>query len=794
MNEKVIRFSRGDFEVSHAGLKLSDTSLLFQVEEGRVYKGSFYIGNDMDVLMQGILYSDCPYLTLARENLDGRELSIEYTFDAAGLMAGETVNCNIQVITNCGEVCIPVTATIDIPTVVYEGGRIKDLTGFAALAKESPAYAVSIFKSSDFERVFLYRDIENQILYNALLKSSETICAMEEFLVATRKKNRVTLSIEKNNYSYDNCFARIRDKIVVTRSTWGSVEIVIRSDSEFLVPVHKRMWTDQFPDDSTALEFMIIPSRMKDGINKGRIYLETIHQTIEINVTARPSRKGGNENHANKKFSIGFMRSFVALRNGKISSNEFRERIDELLVKHREVDRELSDICLAYAAVITSSNDMDEYVAAMKLPKAPEPGDDISGAIQYCLSLYIQAMASITRGKATEVTDTMDKLKHVYNELFDHWLIFILVLKLEGGYNKNHKEFIKMVNYIKEGCYSPLIYGEFCDILKKDVSLIHEWDECMIRPLSWGVKNDILTEELAVGFAYHVSRLKEFDKNAYRALVTLYEKYGNKELLHAICGMLIKGGIVSEEALEWYSKGIDEQLRITQLYEYYMRSLPDSDERIIPHQVLMYFALDNRLSDREKAKLFASVIRGKSVDEAAYKAYSIAIPNYARIQLGNGRIDSNLAVIYEDSIKLDSIDETVACALPKVMFRKEIICNHPLIEAVCVVHKEITNEQLVPIVNGRAYVDVYSKDAFIFVVDRKGNRYYQTGDYTVRKLLHMDSYAEKCAEYSPEDDGLLLHLYSKCLKDYKNSEDIIAVRRLAHKQLQLRNHFKKNNR
>ena len=172
MNEKVIQFSRGNFEVSHAELKLSDTSLVFQVEEGRVYKGNFYIGNDMDVLMQGILYSDCPYLTLARENLDGRELSIEYTFDAAGLMAGETVNCNIQVITNCGEVCIPVTATIDIPTVAYEGGRIKDLTGFAALAKESPAYAVSIFKSSDFERVFLYRDIENQILYNALLSSS----------------------------------------------------------------------------------------------------------------------------------------------------------------------------------------------------------------------------------------------------------------------------------------------------------------------------------------------------------------------------------------------------------------------------------------------------------------------------------------------------------------------------------------------------------------------------------------------------------------------------------------------
>ena len=85
MNEKVIQFSRGNFEAAKAGLKMSDASLLLQVEEGQIFKGSFYIGNDMDVLMQGILYSDCPYLTLAREDLNDRELSIEYTFDATGL-------------------------------------------------------------------------------------------------------------------------------------------------------------------------------------------------------------------------------------------------------------------------------------------------------------------------------------------------------------------------------------------------------------------------------------------------------------------------------------------------------------------------------------------------------------------------------------------------------------------------------------------------------------------------------------------------------------------------------------
>ena len=793
MNEKVIQFSRGNFEAAKAGLKMSDASLLFQVEEGQIFKGSFYIGNDMDVLMQGILYSDCPYLTLAREDLNDRELSIEYTFDATGLMAGETVNCNIHVITNCGETCIPVTASIDIPAVMYDGGRIKDLTGFAGLAREFPAAAVSIFKSHDFERVFLYRDTDNQILYNTLLKSSEPICAMEEFLVAKRKKNRVAISIDKNNYSYDNCFAVISDKVTVTKNTWGSVELVIRSDSDFIVPVHKRMWTDQFTGDSASLEFRIDPACMRDGINTGRIYISSVHQSLEINITAKKHTHNADTYFLRKKYYLGLMRLFIEFHNGKVSAPEFRARMDELLTCYRDVNEESRDMCEAYVAVVTSSNEMDEYVAAMRQRMAPDADDDTNIVIQYCIYLYIQAMECIVKGKAQEAAGIVEKIKNIYSEFTDHWFIFVLILKLDRGYGRSHKAFARMVEYIKKGCTSPLLYSEFCDRLKEDADLIHEWDDCMVLPLSWGAGRGYITEDMAVAYAYHLSRLRDFNKSSYRSLKILYDKYGNRELLQVICGMLIKGGVENEDALEWYAKGVNAQLRLTQLYEYYMLALPDSDERIIPHQVLMYFALDNRLSDREKAKLFAAVIRGKNVDEAAYKAYSIAIPNFARTQLLAGRIDSNLAVIYEDSLRLTSIDEVVAEALPGVMFRREIICSNPSMKSVCIVHKEIENEQIVPIVNGRAYVDIYTADAYIYVVDGKGNRYYQTEDYTVRKLLHMDSYADKCAEYSIEDDGLLLHMYSRCLKDYRNNEALITIRRMAHKRLQLRNHFRKNN-
>ena len=49
---------------------------------------------------------------------------------------------------------------------------------------------------------------------------------------------------------------------------------------------------------------------------------------------------------------------------------------------------------------------------------------------------------------------------------------------------------------------------------------------------------------------------------------------------------------MDEEAFEWYAKGIEKQLRITRLYEYYMMSVKLSDRTVLPKIVLMYFAFD----------------------------------------------------------------------------------------------------------------------------------------------------------------------------------------------------------
>jgi len=793
MEEKLIQFSRGNFKASRAGLRLSDASLIFQVEEGKEVKGSFYIGSETGAPMQGVLYSECPYITLERNSVDAKELSIEYTFTAKELRAGETVNSCIRIITNCGEAELPVIVSVDTPAVNYKNGRVSDLAGFAAIAeKAGMEEALQIFKSDEFAPIFLYRDIENNLLYNTLKRGSMSTKAMEEFLVATRKKNRVIITVDRNNLTYEDCYAPFTDKIKLTRSTWGSDEIVIRSTASFIKPAHKRLWTDGFIDDSCVLEFAIETDKMHAGENKGSIILETMHQIIEINISCTLKKEPDNERNGHFRFVGEMMRNFVNLRNGIITPVDFRKKVDELTVRYRGIDDRFSDLCQAYAAIICSSEDIDEYMVSLE-PCELENENDVANLIQYCLYQYVFAMYYTVKNNRDKAEKHIAILHDIYENKSDNWFVFSALIKADSSFKNGRRRAYLVTDYIKNGYTSPMIFADFCDIVREDCSILHKWDDSMIRPIAWGARRGMISEEATAIYGYYVSRLKNPNGNVLTSLECLYEQYGSAELLQIICRMLIKLGKNNKSALYWYEKGIEKQLRITGLYENYMRALDDKEIRIIPHAVLMYFMYDNRLSDKEKSKLFAAVIRGKNIDTSAYKAYSVMISNYARKQLEAGNIDINLAVIYEDCIRTENIDESIADALPKVMFRNMVICNNPMASAVCVVHKEVDDEQIVPLVNGVAYVDVYSRDAYIFIVDKQGNRHYGMEDYTIRRLLNSELYAELCFVHNQNDNGLLLHMFIKSYRDYKSSEDNIFVRRLAHRRLNLNEYYKKNN-
>ncbi len=795
MKEKILQFAKGNFEESQSRLKLSENSLTVIVEEGRDYAGNFYIGNDGGISMKGILYSECPYLTIKQKQFSGYEVLVDYVFSAAELVAGETIDSQISIISSCGEVVVPIHVTVEVPTVRYADGKISDLASFAALAKESTVSALKVFQSDDFESVFLHRDIQSQVLYSAFMKSSEPPQAMEEFLIAMHKKNRIVLSVDKNNICYRDCNEKITDRVMITRSTWGSAEISIYSNAEYIVPAHKKLWTDDFIHDCMSLEFSIYPELMRSGINTGSIFIETVHQCIEIKIECVVPLQETSVN-AYKRYKLDLVKAYVQYSTEKIDEREYISKLDSLIVEYREKCPKIMHNALEVYrySLLCADKCVDDISLMPTLEVVPKPsrGAALQDVIDYCAYCYVKAMSS-TEDKQSEEAAVYDEISYLYNNGYACMELFWFTLKLAPRYRNYHSIFCDIVKLLEDGCTSPLIYIEFCRLIKENPELMHEWNDCMIAPLIWGIREDLFNRDMAMAFTYHIGRRRVFNRLIFKSLEKLYHKFELEDTLCTICSMLIKSDVISSESLEWYEKGIIKQLRLTQIYEYYMQSLSDNNDRILPNQVLMYFLYDNHLADREKAILFASVIRGKEINPSAYKAYSVMINNFAREQLEKCNISASLSVIYEDSIKLYAIDESLANVLPEIMFRYEIICNNPRIKKVVVVHHEIEKEACVSLINGRAMIDIYAENALIFLVDEKGNRYLQPDGYTLNKMLRLDSYADKCFEYAPDNVKLITYMFIKYERDYRIDNKAITVRKYADSYLELRKHFSRKN-
>ncbi len=82
---------------------------------------------------------------------------------------------------------------------------------------------------------------------------------------------------------------------------------------------------------------------------------------------------------------------------------------------------------------------------------------------------------------------------------------------------------------------------------------------------------------------------------------------------------------------------------------------------------------------------------------------------YAKEQLARHRITKDLGVIYSYMLQAEPWDEETARDLPYVMFTEQLTCDNEKMESVVVVHREMKDEILYPIRDGKAKIQVFTR-------------------------------------------------------------------------------------
>lgn len=775
MKDKIERFSNGDFEYELPFICLSEEEIRITVEMGKSYVGSFTISNSMEREMKGIIYSSNRLMQLASPSFAGVSNTVVYSFHADHLKAGEIIQGEISVVSDCGEKIIPFTINIEVAYVTTSLGKIKDLFQFANLARVDWSEAKKVFRMEEFERIFLANEERYRFIYRNLIKSITTSQALEEFLIAIHKKAMLHLVIDKTQVEYFVVEEGISDRLILTKDHWGYAEIRVSTEAPFIQLEQKFIWADRFIGNTHQISYAIDPLKLRPGINYGQILIKTAYQTItvEVKCSFRKHHERRSEHRLIQKLELGLIDNYLSFRLNRINLESY---IDEAEALWKELpDREDSkrkSLIKAHLALISGKEELvKEELLNFRREEAIWKRRSV---VEYCAYLYLNALYEKNDDVIKEAARV---IRSYYENGRADWRILWFLLNIDSSYGKSgNRKLSDIKEQYEAGCHSPILYYEAICILNREPVLLRELSVFEIQILNFGIKNWMLTKELAQQYTYLANKRKTYHPVIYQGLVKLYDEFGEVDILSAICCLLIKGLKRSAKYFEWYRLGVEAQLRITELYEYYMYSISYDLQEPLAQPVLLYFIYNSSISDRKKAFLYANIVRNKDKNEPIYRSYQKRMEIFATKMLAAHQISGDLAVLYREFMTKSVLSAELSRHMPYVMYRHELTCENPNIISVRVVHKELGVEENQDLIMGRTQIDIFTSNAEIFLIDSYGNYYIESVDYNVTPFLNPEEYEKHCLEYS-NHSMLLLHLFDRYQNYRIMSENSIILRK-----------------
>ena len=297
-----------------------------------------------------------------------------------------------------------------------------------------------------------------------------------------------------------------------------------------------------------------------------------------------------------------------------------------------------------------------------------------------------------------------------------------------------------------------------------------------LQVLAFAVRHQALSRETALRTAYLALQEKEYSKVLLFVLQEAYERFHEKDILAAVCHMLLIGKNYTTKSFSWYMLGIREGIQEEGLQEAYLTAAPDDTSVALEHSVLNYFAYNNALSDERKSFLYANILLHRNAYASVLADYEKQIESFTLEQLEKGVINRNTAVLYDEILPHVALTSQIASGIPEICFYYEIACDCPNMVAVCVAHKELGEEVCVPLHDGHAYIELFTENAEVLLCDAKGNRYISTVDYGLDKLVHLESLFERCDELIGDHKKLLLNLAEKAQYSQRGEDGNVELR------------------
>lgn len=774
MRERINRLARGIIDTETPLLVIQPSEIEETVRAGEVTRKEIFVTSENGLHIKGLAYSSNARVTIPNNAFGGLRNHIGFEVNSMYLEYGDEVKGSFYLVTAGGEKEIPYSFRVEAGDSGKIMGRLKTAKDFADMAREDYEMALRLFEYQDFIEVPFMQDLHIRTVYDGLKGAGSRQVQLEEFLLALGVKEPVKIIVSREARVYENPQELIEDTIEIYKEGWGIVPIVVKAEGNFIQLANKKITASDFQEDLCRLDYRIIPSRLHGGRNYGSITLSTMTEmlSIPVSVICHPDTVNQKQQRLNTRYG-----RYLLLRL------DYESQLYEPALLLNQMLEEVEQLRLVY--------DIDEmlqlvtaelYVLAGRREQAQQILEACREAVLtirqerpelYCLLQYITLQIEPDMAKKASFI----RLLHKYMaEGETDYLRFYLLTQMDPSLQGNPVELlVQMKELYLAGCHSPFLYLQTSRLLNQMPELLYGMGSFEIQVLYFGGKKGLLSEDLTLKIAKFASVAKYYNRLFCNLLMMLYETYPRKEVLEAICGMLIRGERRSEADFVWYEKALKANLSLTRLYEYYLYSLPENFKQLVPKEVLLYFSYDHELDRHSKSVLYENILTYMKADMPLYQEYERTMEKFATEQIFESRINSRLAVLYDHMIYKDMIDLRVSKVLPGILRSYRISCSRKDMKYAIVCYEELMEEGVYPLTSGVAYAPLFSNYSLILFQDAYGNRYTNIG-YVKTPVLDKPELEQRCFEVYPGHPMLLLKACRESIeKESLEQEDILLL-------------------
>ncbi len=756
----------GNFRVENGSLNFSCPRIDLSVPAGEVFEDSFTVYGPEGVVTEGYVISSDLRVECLTASFRGSQDEIFYRVDTSKIEAGTEIKGAFHMISNQGEYYLPFCVVAAAPVIESGLGEIRNLFHFTNLAKTNWPEAVNLFYSREFERIFRGNAKTHYAAYKGLSAIYGNEHNVEEFLLEINKKKAVEFIPEEKQIRIENPAVNARYTLVVNRNGWGYTNLQIETDGDFLRVERQHVSDDAFLGNLYRLYYYIQSDGLHAGNNYGAIRLISFEKVVEVPVTVvcgvQNRRKMLGLYQEKKRITIRLMQYYQACRLKKISTKTWMEETERLLEHLKDVEGlNLPARLFQIQLFITQERfkeaewalERDEEAVALLREDQPE---------LWCYYLYLTALCSKNDAKIDEISDIIVR---AYERNRGNWRIAWLLLFLSDRYISGiGAKWELLEELFSFQCYSPVIYMEAWHLLCMNPAMLLKLGDFELQILNYASKSEVMKDDIIIQILYLAQKQKGYSELLFRILTACYHNRPQSDILHAICATLIKGNKYGSRYFSWYRAGVEQNLRITRLYEYYMMSVPLDGKEKLPKMVLMYFSYQCDLNYEITAGLYAYVIKNQNELPDIYESYLPAIEQFVIAQIKRGRMNKHLAYLYRNIIVQPMMDEELAQELMNLLFMQEITVQSDAIRQAVAVYPYGTKQMVYPVSGARAQVPVYDADCKILLEDEAHNRYTVSIPFTRENLITTGKLSSMAAPFIREHLGYDIHV---CF-DHKN--------------------------